>query len=238
VDVAICCGLQNNWLGIRIHPQGLKTQRGVVMTVEFINFLFRWSHVLFGIVWIGMLYYFNFVQGGYFKQASAEGLADAKAKLAPSALWWFRWGAMFTFITGLYLLHSISNVLNNYIIVGAAMGTLMAANVWMVIWPAQRIALGIEDGGDKAAAAAKALLASRTNTLFSAPMLFGMLAGPHYGQYSSDVGGTGLTVMLVIVLALELNGLKGKQGPMTTVNGVIGSSLVLTAVMVAALNML
>ncbi|MDB2533936.1 urate hydroxylase PuuD [Porticoccaceae bacterium] len=208
------------------------------MTVEFINFLFRWGHVLFGIVWIGMLYYFNFVQGGYFKQASAEGLADAKAKLAPSALWWFRWGAMFTFITGLYLLHSISNVLNNYIIVGAAMGTLMAANVWMVIWPAQRIALGIEDGGDKAAAAAKALLASRTNTLFSAPMLFGMLAGPHYGQYGSDVGGTGLTVMLVIVLALELNGLKGKQGPMTTVNGVIGSSLVLTAVMVAALNML
>ena len=208
------------------------------MTVEFINFLFRWGHVLFGIVWIGMLYYFNFVQGGYFKQASAEGLADAKAKLAPSALWWFRWGAMFTFITGLYLLHSISNVLNNYIIVGAAMGALMAANVWMVIWPAQRIALGIEEGGDKAAAAAKALLASRTNTLFSAPMLFGMLAGPHYGQYGSDVGGTGLTVMLVIVLALELNGLKGKQGPMTTVNGVIGSSLVLTAVMVAALNML
>ena len=208
------------------------------MSVEFINFLFRWGHVLFGIVWIGMLYYFNFVQGGYFKQASAEGLADAKAKLAPSALWWFRWGAMFTFITGLYLLHSISNVLNNYIIVGAAMGTLMAANVWMVIWPAQRIALGIEEGGDIAAAAAKALLASRTNTLFSAPMLFGMLAGPHYGQYGSDVGGTGLTVMLVIVLALELNGLKGKQGPMTTVNGVIGSSLVLTAVMVAALNML
>ncbi len=76
------------------------------MTIEFINFLARWGHVLFGIVWIGMLYYFNFVQGGYFKEASAEGLADAKAKLAPSALWWFRWGAMFTFITGLYLLHS------------------------------------------------------------------------------------------------------------------------------------
>jgi uncharacterized membrane protein len=208
------------------------------MTVELINFLARWSHVLFGIVWIGMLYYFNFVQGGYFKQASAEGLADAKAKLAPSALWWFRWGAMFTFITGLYLLHSISNVLNNYIVVGVAMGTLMAANVWMVIWPAQRIALGIEEGGDKAAAAAKALLASRTNTLFSAPMLFGMLAGPHYGQYGTEVGGTGLTEMLVIVLALELNGLKGKQGPMTTVNGVIGSSLALTAVMVALLTAL
>ena len=70
------------------------------MDMFFLNFLARWAHVLFGIVWIGMLYYFNFVQGGYFKQASAEGLADAKAKLAPSALWWFRWGAMFTFISG------------------------------------------------------------------------------------------------------------------------------------------
>ena len=71
------------------------------MTGELIEFLVRWGHVLFGIVWIGMLYYFNFVQGGYFKEATPEALADAKAKLAPSALWWFRWGAMFTFLTGL-----------------------------------------------------------------------------------------------------------------------------------------
>jgi len=203
-----------------------------------LNFSTRWAHVLFGITWIGMLYYFNFVQGGYFKQASAEGLADAKAKLAPSALWWFRWGAMFTFLTGLYLLHTISNVLNNYIIIGSAMGILMAANVWMVIWPAQKIALGLVEGGDKAAAGAKALLASRTNTLFSAPMLFGMLAGPHYGGYVTPIGGTGLTVALVIIIALEINGLKGKQGPMTTVNGVIGSSLALTAILVGALKLL
>jgi uncharacterized membrane protein len=203
-----------------------------------LNFSTRWAHVLFGITWIGMLYYFNFVQGGYFKQASAEGLADAKAKLAPSALWWFRWGAMFTFLTGLYLLHTISNVLNNYIIIGSAMGILMAANVWMVIWPAQKIALGLVEGGDKAAAGAKALLASRTNTLFSAPMLFGMLAGPHYGGYVTPIGGTGLIVALVIIVALEINGLKGKQGPMTTVNGVIGSSLALTAILVGALKLL
>ena len=210
------------------------------MTGELIEFLVRWGHVLFGIVWIGMLYYFNFVQGGYFKEATPEALADAKAKLAPSALWWFRWGAMFTFLTGLYLLHVVTgnSQLNNYIIVGATMGTLMFLNVWAVIWPAQKIALGLVEGGDKAAAGAKALLASRTNTLFSAPMLFGMLAGPHYGQYGTEVGGTGLTVMLVIVLALEVNALKGKQGPMTTVNGVIGSSLALTAVMVAVLNFL
>jgi len=94
------------------------------------------------------------------------------------------------------------------------------------------------EGGDKAAAGAKALLASRTNTLFSAPMLFGMLAGPHYGGYVTPIGGTGLIVALVIIVALEINGLKGKQGPMTTVNGVIGSSLALTAILVCALKFL
>ena len=96
------------------------------MTAEFINLLARWGHLLFGITWIGMLYYFNFVQGGYFKQASAEGLADAKAKLAPSALWWFRWGAMFTFFTGLSATSRCdahdSNVLNNYIVIGVCHG--------------------------------------------------------------------------------------------------------------------
>jgi uncharacterized membrane protein len=212
------------------------------MTMEFLNLLIRLGHVLFGITWIGMLYYFNFVQGGYFKQASPEGLADAKEKLAPSALWWFRWGAMFTFITGVILLGMVHGYgqLNNYIIVGAVMGTLMAANVWMVIWPAQRIALGIEEGGDKAIAGAKALLASRTNTLFSAPMLFGMFAGPHYPGYGygTAVGGNGLWIALGIVLLLEINGLKGKQGPMTTVRGVITSSLALTAILIGILNTL
>ena len=116
----------------------------------------------------------------------------------------------------------------------------MFINVWAVIWPAQKIALGLVEGGDKAAAGAKALLASRTNVLFSAPMLLGMLAGPHYvGQgYGSAVGGTGLIVMLVVVALLEVNALVGKQGPMTTVKGVIHSSLGLTAVMVLALNLL
>ena len=217
-------------------------QRGTAMTMEFINFLARWGHGLFGITWIGMLYYFNFIQGAYFKEASPEGLADAKAKLAPRALWWFRWGAMFTFITGIILFAGVYHnaQMNNYIIIGVVMGTLMAANVWMVIWPAQKIALGLVDGGDKAAAAGKALLASRTNTLFSAPMLWGMFAGPHYAGhgYGTAVGGTGLIVALVIIAAIELNGLKGQQGPLTTVRGVIISSLVLTAVLAIALNVL
>jgi len=214
------------------------------MSLDFIDFLVRWGHLLFGITWIGILYYFNFIQGGYFKQASPEGLADAKAKLAPSALWWFRWGAMFTFITGVVLLMGVSgrNMMNDYIVVGALLGILMFLNVWLVIWPAQQIALGMKDG-DGPAAGAKALLASRTNTLFSAPMAFCMLASPHLG-YSADHlvsangGGMGLYAAVAIVLVLEANALFGKQGPMTTVKGVIVSSLVLTAVLVGALCLL
>jgi uncharacterized membrane protein len=208
-----------------------------------INMLTRWGHVLFGITWIGILYYFNFIQGGYFKSASAEGLADAKAKLAPSALWWFRWAALFTFVTGVILIMGLQKVgaLNPFIVAGAAMGTLMFLNVWLIIWPNQKIALGMVDG-DGPAAGAKALLASRTNTLFSGPMVFAMLAGPHFSQsgagYGASVSGTGLWVALAIIAALEVNGIIGKQGPMTTVRGVIISSLVLTAVLVNVLIML
>ena len=207
--------------------------------MDLIGFLFRWSHVLFGITWIGMLYYFNFIQGGYFKQASPEGLADAKAKLAPSALWWFRWGAMGTFITGLALLGKLAIGLNNYIIVGAVFGTIMFLNVWLIIWPNQKIALGMAEG-DAPAAGAKALLASRHNVLYSAPMAFCMLASGHpdpslgWSLYSSM--SNSLIVMLVIIAALQANAMFGKQGPLTTVKGVIHASLGLTAVMVLVFN--
>ncbi len=205
--------------------------------MEFINFLIRWGHLLFGITWIGMLYYFNFVQGGYFKQATPEALADAKAKLAPNALWWFRWGAMFTFITGVLLLGGLShnNQFNNSIVIAALMGTLMFLNVWLIIWPNQQVALGMKVG-DGPAAGAKALLASRTNVLFSGPMAFGMLASPHASQwggsgYGTGVGGIDLIVCLVIIVALEVNALMGKQGPMASVKGVIHASLGLTVVL-------
>lgn len=209
--------------------------------MDLVDFLFRWAHLLFGITWIGMLYYFNFVQGGYFKSASPEALADAKAKLAPSALWWFRWGAMFTFITGVYLLYVAgkNHQFNDYIAIGALMGTLMFLNVWVIIWPNQKIALGMVEG-DAAAAGAKALLASRTNVLFSAPMAFGMLAGAHLpGQgYGTKAGGTDLWIAIAIIILLELNGLFGKQGPLTSVKGVIHCSLALTAVLVSVLYFL
>ena len=209
--------------------------------MDIINFLFRWAHVLFGIVWIGMLYYFNFVQGGYFKVATPEALQDAKEKLAPNALWWFRWGAMFTFITGLILLASVGKMglTNDYIIIGALMATLMFINVWTVIWPNQQIALGMVEG-DSATAAAKALLASRTNTLFSAPMLFAMLASSHLGYsaqhlLSSQGGGIGMMLAILIIVLLEINALFGKLGPIASVKGVIHCSLGLTAVLVALL---
>lgn len=208
-------------------------------SMEFINFLVRWGHLMFGITWIGLLYYFNFIQGGYFKSATPEALSDAKAKLAPSALWWFRWGAMFTFITGVVLLMGVQKqgVMNEYIVAGAAFGTLMFLNVWLIIWPNQKIALGMVEG-DGPAAGAKALLASRTNTLFSAPMAYCMLASPHLGYaqpdklFSAGGGGVSLYVVLALIAALEVNAIVGKQGPMTTVKGVIHSSIGLTVVMV------
>ena len=212
------------------------------MEIEYIvNMLARWGHLLFGMTWIGLLYYFNFIQGGYFKSATPEGLADAKAKLAPEALWWFRWGAMFTFITGIVLLYGVEKMgqMNSYIVIGALLGTFMFLNVWLIIWPNQKIALGMVEG-DAAAAGGKALLASRTNTLFSGPMAFCMLAGPHFAGYVKALS-TNMPALydtLAVVILLEINAIFGKQGPIATVRGVIVSSLVLTGVLVAMLQML
>ena len=204
-----------------------------------LEFLFRWAHVLFGITWIGMLYYFNFVQGEYFKEAEADAKADAIKKLAPRALWWFRWGAMFTFLTGLVLLHQIgatTNIMGMPLIwVGALAGIFMFLNVWVIIWPNQKVVLGLKEG-DGPASAAKAGLASRTNTLFSAPMLFGMLGSKHL--YIEDAGGAGFWACVALIIALEINAVVGKTGPMTSVKGVIHCSLGLTAVLWALLYFL
>jgi uncharacterized membrane protein len=200
-----------------------------------VEFIFRWAHVMFGITWIGLLYYFNFIQTEYFKEAEADAKADALKKLAPRALWWFRWGAMFTFITGLYLLYAVgahNNLTGQPVIwVGALAGILMFLNVWLIIWPNQQVVLGLKEG-DGPACAAKAGLASRTNTLFSGPMLFGMLGSKHM---FIDASATGLYICIAIIALLEVNSLFGKTGPMTTVRGVIHCSLGLTAVIWAIL---
>ena len=202
-----------------------------------IGFIFRYVHVLAGITWIGMLYYFNFVQTEYFKEAEAEAKKDAMAKLAPRALWWFRWGAMVTFITGLYLFHKLgafTNMSQAAIWVGATAGTFMFLNVWLIIWPAQQVVLGMKEG-DGPSNAAKAGLASRTNTLFSGPMLLGMLGSKHL---TAVLGGssTGLMLALGLIVLLEINAIFGKQGPMASVKGVIHMSLLLTVVVWALLH--
>jgi len=204
-----------------------------------LEFVFRWAHVLFGIVWIGMLYYFNFVQTEYFKEAEAGAKADALKKLAPRALWWFRWGAMFTFLTGLILLHLIgatTNMMGMPVIwVGALAGTIMFLNVWLIIWPNQQVVIGLK-AGDGPSSAAKAGLASRTNTLLSGPMLFAMLGSKHL--YIEDVGGIGFYACVAVILLVEVNALFGKTGPMTSVKGVIHCSIGLTALLWAMLHFL
>jgi len=199
-----------------------------------VEFIFRYIHVIAGITWIGMLYYFNFVQTEYFKEAEADAKKDAMAKLAPRALWWFRWGAMFTFISGAYLLHKVGalGATMPAIWVGALAGTFMFLNVWLIIWPAQQVVLGMKEG-DGPSNAAKAGLASRTNTLFSGPMLLGMLASKHLPLVGTT---TGLYIAMGLIVLLEINAIMGKQGPMTTVKGVIHMSLLLTVVTWALLN--
>ena len=199
-----------------------------------ITFAFRWAHVLFGITWIGLLYYFNFVQTEYFKEAEPDAKADATKKLAPRALWWFRWAALGTFLTGFILIGGLGSSVNTFITVGAVAGTLMFLNVWLIIWPNQKVVIGLAEG-DAAAAAPKAALASRTNTLLSGTMLLGML-GSKGGNLpglipisSPDFSPTALIVALLIIAAIEVNALVGKPGPIASVSGVIHMNIALTA---------
>ena len=197
---------------------------------------FRAFHILFGIAWIGLLYYFNFIQAEYVKVAEPDAKADVFKKLAPNALWWFRWAALFTFLTGVILLHQISVRIGTEIILGATMGTLMMLNVWGIIWRNQKIVLGMKEG-DVAAAGAKAGLASRTNTLFSVPMLMYMVYSAH-GQDATGLiihpewSSTSLLIGLAIIFVIEANAIWGKMLPaITSVRAVIISSFVLSVVL-------
>ena len=202
---------------------------------ELFNMLFRFGHILVGIAWIGLLYYFNFVQTEYFKEAEDDARKDALAKLAPRALWWFRWAAFLTFLTGLALLHYISAKITLEIILGATMGTLMMLNVWGIIWPNQKIVIGIKEG-DAAVAGPKAALASRTNTLLSDGMLYFMVASAHYPASGQVLGANlempALLAGLAIIFAIEANAIWGKMLPaITSVRSVIVSSFVLCIVL-------
>lgn len=227
-----------------------------LFTTDGFLFVLRWIHFLAGVAWIGHLYYFNFVQGEFFKEIDANVKNVAIQKLVPKALWWFRWGAMFTFLSGLLLvigtLHTgvpLNSAWGVLILIGGGLGTLMWANVWFVIWPAQKVVIASADqvlkGGqpiaDAAARGARALVASRTNVLFSIPMLFFMGAARHLilARDFTQVNLVPLaSVIAAILIILEINALKGKTGPMTTVKGVIHCGVLLTAVLYVLVEVL
>jgi len=213
-------------------------------------FILRWLHFFFGVMWIGHLYYFNFTQGSALAESDAATKSGVTTKLVPRALWWFRWGAMWTIVTGLLYLglkgHQAGGMeiyVSSWgisILIGAVMGIAMWANVWFVIWPLQQIVIAsatqVAAGGAALPAAAqagpRALVASRTNTLLSIPLLFFMGAASHLPFPVTPESHLGLltAVLGILLLLVEGNAVKGKLGPMKTVKGVITSGFVLTGV--------
>ena len=156
-------------------------------------FMIRWLHVVSGVMWIGLLWYFNFVQIPNMGNIPDEQKPAISKVIAPEALWWFRWGAMATIVTGILLAAMNGYLLDAYTLgaangfavekniaigIGMWLGTIMWFNVWFVIWPNQKIALGMvdADADAKAKAAGTAKAFSRTNTLLSIPMLFAMVS--------------------------------------------------------------
>ena len=169
--------------------------------MDHLQFFTRWLHVIAGITWIGHLYFFNFVNVPLQAALDDATKPNVNPKLLPRALWWFRWGAMLTFLSGLLLFALIFMVLPEggfgmnallrddmgltdrarWIMWGMLFGLIMWFNVWFIIWPINRGILRKEITGDAVAPARrKAYLASRTNTYLSAPMLLGMLGAGHW----------------------------------------------------------
>jgi uncharacterized membrane protein len=146
--------------------------------------IFQWLHVFFGITWIGLLYYFNFVQIPTMPTIPAELKPGVSKYIAPNALFYFRWGAAFTVLTGLILAWLYDELIpaltlqesSRLIGIGMWLALIMAANVWAIIWPNQKRALGIVPADDaaKAKSARTAMIASRINTMLSIPMLLAM----------------------------------------------------------------
>lgn len=193
-----------------------------------VHLVVRWLHVLAGITWIGLLYFFNFVN------VPLQGALDDATKkvvnpqLMPRALWWFRWGAMVTFLAGLTLfvltysytpgvglgptdlLMDADGITDRamWILFGMFLATIMWFNVWFIIWPTQKALLtGRVPAAEIPAARKRALLTSRLNTFLSGPMLFGMLAPAHYGAMST------FSLLLAIGLGLLAIGFSIKSSP-------------------------
>jgi uncharacterized membrane protein len=213
------------------------------------EFLIRYLHFLAGTIWIGVLWYFNFIQTPFFgTELGGQAKSAMTRGLVPNALWWFRWGAMFTFLTGWFIvlmkLHLGLPLTDGYmtrILTGGLMGTLMWANVWFIIWPAQKIVIanaenvagGGEPNPEAAAAGGRAGMASRTNTLFSIPMLFFMGSASHLQWFNNGNNDSVYWLIALIIIGFcEAQALIGPgaatQKPLTTVRGTIHFGLGIT----------
>ena len=187
-----------------------------------LHLLFRWLHVIAGITWIGLLYFFNFVNIPLQGSLSDEAKKIVNPQLMPRALWWFRWGAMITFIFG-WVLFTMNYMYTPgvgfgptslfltsegaltgravWILFGMTFAAIMWFNVWFIIWPAQKKILGKKVSGDEVVVVrTKAAKASRMNTFLSGPMLFGMLAPAHYGAANP------LTLFVAILIGMVVIG--------------------------------
>ncbi|MDJ0787248.1 MAG: urate hydroxylase PuuD [Myxococcota bacterium] len=224
----------------------------LVTTMYGWEFLLRYVHFLAGITWIGVLYYFNFIQTPFFGTelgGQAKGLMTRG--LVPNALWWFRWGAMFTFLSGWLIVGikmgagiGLADPYMTRILTGGVMGTIMWFNVWFIIWPAQRdyaiksaeqVAAGGEPVPGTPEKGALAGRASRTNTLFSIPMLFFMGSASHLQNHLTGANDMIYWIIaLALMAAVELNAVIGtgaRQKYLATVSGTIHTGLGLTLVL-------
>ncbi|AAN47230.1 urate hydroxylase PuuD [Leptospira interrogans] len=228
-----------------------------LFTSQGLYFIFKWIHFLAGVAWIGLLWYINFVQGSFFAETDADTKKKATQQLVPRVLWWFRWGAMFTFLSGwCMIIHQIINgaTLSSgqwlaIILGGGLLGSLMWFNVWFVIWPAQKVVIASAKGEtteNPAPRAARGLLASRTNTLLSIPMLFLMGAARNLSisfDVTSAEAHTFLGVILGILAIVEINALtaipeSASFKPIKTVKGVITSGFILCLIIYVLLEAL
>jgi uncharacterized membrane protein len=202
------------------------------------EFLSRFGHILSGITWIGLLYFFNYVQTPAFAEMSADARSEAMRKITWRALWWFRYAALLTFLFGLSIIAVQGDQTDAFlegqhgtaILTGMLFGITMFANVWGVIWRAQKVIIGsaetVANGGEadpRAAELAKpAARASRCNTLFSIPMLFFMVFAPHGGGWwDEQIGSTIIYWLVVLVIwafieASALGMIGGYDSPFNT----------------------
>jgi uncharacterized membrane protein len=200
---------------------------------SFVSVFLRWGHIVFGIIWIGHLYFFNLVNVPFQGDLAKELKPQVNPKLLLRAFWWFRWGAMYTFVFGLVLFGykyfhqglfwadpvAKSGMSNRaaWMIFGMLLGTIMWFNVWFVIWPRQKLILGGLAAGtphpDAAKLAAAAGKASRFNTYASGPMLWGMVVPNNYSGWSH----AGMVVALVLGIGFWFGMIKRSFKIKTTV---------------------